>query len=142
MKSIGILFLVLLLFGCVGTVQTYPGAPQALNKISVVKGINQEFAGNTYRTYFTSYAFLTSGVKPELNRVGDSFVGYPNELHMAPGNYLIQTRCSVGSQYAFPAIELEASEGISYEISCQPVSDELSKVKAFVRNAVKTEPLK
>ena len=138
MKYLASLCLLAPLYGCVGTVQSYSGEPRAINKVSVVRGVITEFAGSNYHTFFASYAPFVPGKKPEFQNVGDAFVGYPRELHMAPGSYLLLTRCHIGNQYAFPSVHLDAVEGMTHEIICEPVSDELSKVKATFRKSEKT----
>lgn len=121
------------LAGCVGPVQTYSGEPKDMKQIAVVTGGSTQFAGGTYIAFFVSYAELEAGKKPEFKKVGDAFAGYPRELRMLPGRYAVMTRCTIGNQYAFPAVSLQVEAGATYEITCEPVADRLSTVKASAR---------
>jgi hypothetical protein len=83
--------------------------------------------------FFVSYAALEPGIKPTFNKVGDAFTGYPKELTMLPGRYLVMTRCATGNQYAFPALRLAVAAGEVYEVKCEPVADQLSRVRVLAR---------
>ena len=122
------------LAGCAGTVQTYSGNPKDASQIAVVRARASEFSGtgNRYFVSFASYAKLEPGQKPVPERVGNAFTGYPSELQLLPGRYAVMTRCSIMNQYAFPSFTLDAVAGATYEVICEPVADQLSRVRAIV----------
>lgn len=83
--------------------------------------------------FFASYSKLEPGSKLDFQQVGNAFAGYPSEMHMLPGKYLVMTRCVIGGQYAFPSFTLEAVAGATYEVLCSPVADQLGRVKVTVQ---------
>lgn len=119
------------------TVQTYEGPAKARNEVAVLRGVADESPGTGVRYYvfFVSYASYVPGVKPFFNKVGDSFSGYPKELTMLPGDYIVMTRCATGNQYAFPAIRLRVAAGDDFEVKCEPVPNALSRVRVVARRA-------
>jgi hypothetical protein len=125
-----------LLAGCApAMVQTYQGPPKDRSQIAVLKGIAAEApgTGRTYYVFFTSYAEFDPARKPVAIKVGDSFTGYPKELTMLPGPYLVVTRCATGNQYAFPVIRINLEAGAEYEVRCEPVPNMLSQVRVIAR---------
>lgn len=129
------------LSGCVGVVKTYSGE-KSIEQIAIIKGGTLEFAGNRYHTFLVSYAPIVKGDKPIFQNVGDSFIGYPREIHVEPGKYLIMTKCYITNQYAFPSVAIETLGGMTYEIQCEPIPDELSRVRARVTGSEKSRPQK
>ena len=148
MKLLITLLFLLPLTACVGTVQTYPGEPRDISQIAILKGGSADpsgdtfWPGNKYWLSFVSYRFLEEGKKPESVRVGNAFIGNPREIHVAPGKYLLLTRCDIQNQYAFPSVSVDAVAGMTYEIRCEPVANQLSTVKAGVVSSGKTQPPK
>ncbi|HAS6346980.1 TPA: hypothetical protein I7241_03255 [Vibrio vulnificus] len=129
-----VLLSVFLLNGCVGTVRTYEGEKKPNEEIAVIQGKTYELGGASYHVYFASYADL-SVEERKFKDVGDAVVGYPQEIHMLPGEYLILTRCHVGSSYAFPAVKARVKAGEVYEVQCGPVRDKLNTVGAVIKSA-------
>lgn len=119
------------------TVQTYEGPAKPPGEIAVLRGVSDEALGTGVRYYvfFVSYASYLPGLKPVFNKVGDSFTGYPRELSMLPGDYIVMTRCATGNQYAFPAIRLKLAAGDNIEVRCVPVPNALSRVRVVARRA-------
>ena len=70
--------------------------------------------------------------------MGDSFIGFPREIHMVPEKYLLLTRCLIGNQYALPSVPVDAAAGMTDDIRCEPITDHLGKVKASVFSSEKT----
>lgn len=137
MRYLAALYVFFTLSGCVGVVKTYSGE-KSIDQIAIIKGGNLEFAGNRYHTFLVSYAPIVKGEKAKFQNVGDSFIGYPREIHIEPGRYLVMTKCYIANQYAFPAVEFEAAGGMTYEIQCEPIPDELSRVRARVTGSEKS----
>lgn len=128
------LLLLSTLAGCAGTVQTYSGDAKSDSQIAVVKSRAHEFvgSGSRYFAFFASYAKLEPGQKPVFQNVGNEFTGYPKELRMLPGKYMVMIRCGTQGQFAFPSFNFEAVAGATYEVICEPVANQLSTVKATV----------
>jgi hypothetical protein len=137
MKHLAALCTLFALTGCVGVVKTYSGE-RNIEQIAIIKGGDLEFAGNRYLTFLASYAPIVEGNKPESHSVGNSFTGYPREIHIEPGKYLVMTKCHIANQYAFPAVAIEAEAGMTYEIKCEPIPDQLSRVRAKVTGSQKS----
>ncbi|MGH8641401.1 MAG: hypothetical protein ACRET6_06805, partial [Burkholderiales bacterium] len=114
-------------------VQTYSGEPKDTRQIAIVKGGASEFANGKYFASFAQYAELEAGKKPEFKKMGDAFAGYAKELHMLPGRYAVMTYCAIGNHFAFPIVNLQVEAGATYEITCAPVADNLSTVRASAR---------
>ncbi|MDK9764223.1 hypothetical protein KI743_19640 [Vibrio sp. D420a] len=127
-----ILLTVFSLSGCVGVVHTYEGSKKPLNEVAVLKGENLEFAGRNYRVLFSSYTDLSDDEK-DFKNVGDAFIGYPKEIHMLPGDYVVLTHCIVGDEYAFPAVKASVKAGETYEVKCGPIPDKLNTVGAMIQ---------
>src|SRR5690606_23472603 len=100
---------------------------KAPSEVAILKGKPNVFSGASYLVAFSSYADISKGDK-KFKDVGDEFFGWPQEIHMLPGKYLIITRCYVGNQYAFPSVPVEVLAGVTYEVTCSPVPDKLSTV--------------
>jgi len=129
MKRLAALLLVLAAAGCgtPGPVQTYEGAARPAGEVAVLKGIS---AG--YRAGFASYAKRELGLKTEFKSVRSFGQGYPGEIHLLPGTYLVMLNCNDGRTYGFPAIELAVYEGVTYELGCRQPIGEARKIEAFV----------
>ena len=125
----GMLLLALALTGCgtPGPVQTYEGPARPTSDVAVLKGLS---AG--YRAGFSSYARREIGLKTEFQQVRSFGQGYPNEIHLLPGTYLVMLHCNDGRGYGFPAVELAVVGGVTYEIGCRQPIGEARKIEAFL----------
>ncbi|MFZ3183834.1 MAG: hypothetical protein WA173_06800 [Pseudomonas sp.] len=124
------------LTACVGTVHTYEGEKKPPNEVAIIKAKTNEFSGASYFVNFASYADISKGDR-KFKDVGGEFIGWPSEMHMLPGKYLIRTNCYIRQQYAFPSVSVEVLAGITYEVTCRPVPDKLSTVEATYNIAPK-----
>jgi len=119
------------LAGCVlPPVQTYEGQPKPRTEIGIVKSPR----GDLYLGQFSSYARRVSGEKLEFQKVGNAFTGYPTELHMVPGRFLILVRCSGGGGYGFPSMDFDVLPGMTYEISCESAAPANQKCSGAANN--------
>ena len=102
--------------GCVlPPVQTYEGQPKPRMEIGIVKALR----GEIYLAQFESYARRITDQGLEFQKVGNNFTGYPTELHMVPGRYVILARCFGGGGYGFPSLDFDVLPGMTYEVSCE-----------------------
>jgi hypothetical protein len=102
--------------GCaVPPVQTYDGPPKPAVEIAIVRSVGE----GAYRGRFSSYARHIRDQKLEFQSVGNSLTGYPTEIHLVPGHYLILVRCDGGGGYGFPSVDFDVLPGMTYEISCE-----------------------
>jgi len=129
MKRIAAVLMLLTLAGCgtPGPVQTYEGPARSTDEIAILKGLS-----TGYRAGFASYARREIGLKTEFTKVRGFGQGYPNEIHLIPGTYIVLVHCSSGQQYAFPSVELSVQEGFTYQIACEQSSTDARKVGAYV----------
>lgn len=135
MKRLAAVLLVLTLAGCgtPGPVQTYEGPARSSDEIAILKGIS---AG--YRAGFASYARREIGLKTQFTSVRGFGQGYPNEIHLIPGTYIVLLHCNDGRQYGFPSVELAVQEGFTYELACEQGSGDARKIGAYVYRRVPT----
>ena len=113
--------------GTPGPVQTYEGSPRPVAEVAILKGIS---AG--YRAGFASYAKREVGLKVEFTRLNSFGQGYPSEVHLLPGTYLVLLNCNDGRGYAFPSVEIPVIGGMTYELGCRQPIGETRKVEAFL----------
>jgi hypothetical protein len=115
--------------------QAYEGPARPAGEIGILKGLS---AG--YRAGFASYARREVGQKIEFTSKRSFGQGYPNEVHLLPGRYLVLLHCNDGRQYGFPAIELALEAGMTYEIGCRQPIGEAQKIQAFLFRSFATTP--
>ena len=125
----------LLLAACGGTLKTYSDDSRSTTSIATVRSATFEFAGQKYFTSITSYANWVAGQKLNFNSTNNVITGEPDTLLMLPGKYVLLTRCSVNNQWAVASVDVDLEAGATYEVSCGPVPDQLSKIHAFARKA-------
>lgn len=117
--------------------QTYEGPARPASEVAILKGIS---AG--YRAGFASYARSGVGPKTQFTNVRSFGQGYPNEIHLLPGAYLVMLHCNDGRQFGFPAIEIAVEAGMTYEIGCRQPIGEARKIEAFLFRRFATNPAK
>ena len=109
--------------------QAYSGDARPVGETAVVRALDDE----RFTLGFTSYADFAGGDMSDFKSVGNSWIGYPKEMTMLPGRYLVMTHCATGAYYAFPSFMFMARAGKSYEVKCQYVKGELGKIEVVAR---------
>ena len=117
--------------------KTYEGPARPASEIAILKGV---WAG--FRPTFADYARIEAGRKTEFAKMRSLGQGYPREIHVLPGRYLVMLHCYDAQSFGFPALELAVNAGMTYEVGCRRPIGEASKVEAFLFRGFATDPAK
>lgn len=85
------------------------------------------------------HAYAQASTPSSFLNVGDYWSGYPVELRMSPGKYVLMVRCDNGKSHAFPTMPISLSAGFTYEVSCTRTGADDRKVRAGVSKTYPTE---
>ncbi len=116
------------LSGCAPTlVKTHPNTP--VEKIARLKNATIKLDNAAYTTYFSMYAPRhPSGSFGEFVQVGNSWTGFPTQLEMPVGSYLLSIQCSTNAQFGYLRMPVTLEARASYEVSCEPAEGRLNTV--------------
>ncbi len=124
---VGIVAATVLLSGCVSnTVMAYAGDERPLDEVAVLT-VNPN---SRYMVGISSY--VEAGTGEDFEHVGGPFVGYPREMHLLPGQYVVMLHCSEYDWFAWPQFRITAVAGMSWRVDCRRVPDQPSNVEAVV----------
>jgi hypothetical protein len=126
MKGVFVALMAMVLSACAPTmVRTYDGPKKSVAEIAIIKGVEGDF-----KTGLSDYARF----KPHTKLKYENFGGIPGEAHMLPGIYVIKIYCYKGNRFAYPKLPIQAKAGMTYELRCEYVPDNKSKVRARIAN--------
>ncbi len=114
--------------GCVSnTVQAYDGEVRPLDQVTVLTADPD----SQYIVGFSSY--VEAGTGEDFDHVGGPFVGYPREMHLLPGEYVVMLHCSQYDWFAWPQFRIKAVAGMSWRVGCRSVPGQSGQVEAVLQ---------
>lgn len=110
--------------GCASRIATnFDDKSLPLENYAIVKGVEDDF----YNVHFLKYAVLGEGADKKPKRVGDPIIGYPDALHLLPGNYHVSVECKaytgMGTISAWLSARMQLKAGNTYELNCNDVGE-------------------
>ena len=130
MKRILLAGLCLILTSCAYVPRhEYSGSKKPKTEISIVKGFYPGFMKEGFSSAISGYSKIENEAPTAFKSLGNSMVGFPNEIHLLPGNYIIQMYCFTVDAYTTPNIAIETKAGYTYVITCEVIPHEPAEEK-------------
>ncbi len=124
---VGILAASALLSGCVSnTVMAYAGEERPLSEVTVL------IVNPNSRFMVGISSYVEAGTGEDFEHVGGPFVGYPREMHLLPGEYVVMLHCSEYDWYSWPQFRITAVAGMSWYVDCRQAAGQPGKIEAVV----------
>ena len=113
-------------------VKTHPDTPP--EKIAKLKSASIKLDNAAYKTQFSMYAVRQPyGGYGEFVQVGNTWTGFPQQLEMPEGSYLLSVQCATQAQFGYIRMPVTLTGGAEYEISCEPADGRLNSVVGHIK---------
>ncbi|MEJ2452679.1 MAG: hypothetical protein P8103_00790 [Candidatus Thiodiazotropha sp.] len=118
----------LALSGCAGVAHTYKGDEKPASEVAILNSEYTEFSGETYFVSFVAYVDMKDEEKTK-NSLGDEIIGYPKEIHMLPGEYMLMNKCWTLHGTAFVPMRIKVDAGKKYKFTCAPAMNKMNTIQ-------------
>jgi hypothetical protein len=113
-------------------VKTHPDTPP--EKVAKLKSASLALDHAAYKTQFSMYAIRQpNGGYGEFVQVGNTWTGFPQQLEIPEGSYLLSVQCATSSQFGYLRMPVTLAGGAEYEISCEPADGRLNTVVGHIK---------
>lgn len=136
MKKITLLVLVLSCVSC-GLVprKEYAGPKKPNDEIAIIKGYYPGLMKDGLYSRISGYSEIKDGKPNQFKETGNSTTGFPNEIQLLPGKYIIQAYCGRENMYSYPYAAVDAEAGNTYILKCEAIPrepNEAIKTRLFI----------